>query len=124
MGRKKKFNGFTEQERQRIKEEVEERVRKERELEARQGRVDVIQDIIRTTLKKHRIERKLDFKFIMNLYKFLINNSDLSEAEKDHVEFLVAEDIIFIGTNGLPEDVDISQVINDLRNGLKTYREP
>lgn len=123
MARKKKINGFTEEEWKRIEEEAMENVRKERIIEAHKARVEIIPELLEAAFYKNRLFGHLDFKFILNLYKFLINNSDLTEEEKDHIEFLFAEDYLFVGRGGVPEGVSLQELINEMRKALKPYRE-
>lgn len=123
MTKKKKINGFTEEEWKRIEEEAMENVRKDRIIEAHKARVEIIPELLQSCLYKSRLIGHLDGKFILNLYKFLINNSDLSEEEKDHIEFLFAEDYLFVGRDGVPESVNLQELIDEMRKGLKLCRE-
>lgn len=123
MAKKKKINGFTEEEWKRIEEEAYERVRKDRIIEAHQERVNIIPELLQQCLYKSRLVGSLDRKFILNLYKFLINNSDLTEEEKDHIEFLFAEDYLFVGRGGVPEGISLQELIDKMRKALKPYRE-
>lgn len=123
MTKKKKINGFTEEEWKRIEEEAYERVRKDRIIEAHKARVEIIPELLQSCLYKSRLIGHLDGKFILNLYQFLINTSDLSEEEKDHIEFLFAEDYLFVGRDGVPEGVSLQELIDEMRKALKPYRE-
>jgi len=123
MTKKKKINGFTEEEWKRIKEEAYEQVRKDRIIDAHKARVEIIPELLQSCLYKSRLNGRLDAKFIINLYKFLINNSDLTEEEKDHIEFLFAEDYLFVGGGGIPEGINLQELIDEMRKALKPYRE-
>ena len=123
MAKKKKINGFTEEEWKRIEEEAYEQVRKDRIIEAHKARIEIIPELLQNCLYKNRLIGHLDGKFIINLYKFLINNSNLTEEEKDHIEFLFAEDYLFVGRDGVPEGVSLQELIDEMRKALKLCRE-
>ena len=119
---KKKWNGFTEEEMRKINEEVEERIRKERVLRSKKAMNDFIPEILRLGITKYKYE-DLGGKFLMDLYKYFINYQDLSEDDKNMIEYTFASDFLFVGSRGIPEGTDISSIITNIRKGLKTYRE-
>lgn len=118
----KKFKGFTEEEQKEIERQVKEKIEAERIIKAREARVDIIPDLLKSALYQFKYG-DLDFKFVMELYRFLINYEDLSEENKDHIEFLFAEDCLFLGARGVPKALDISSAITKNRDVLKKYRE-
>ena len=122
MAKKKKINGFTEEEWKKIEEEAYERVRKDRIIEAHKARVEIIPELLETCLYKSRLVGRLDNKFIWKLYEFFINNSDLTEEEKDHIEFLFAEDYLFVGRGGVPEGINLQELIDNVRKSMKSFR--
>lgn len=123
MARKKKINGFTEEEWKQINDEVERRSKEHRIKRAHEMRKQIVPEIMRLVIYKYKFD-ELDNEFMMNLYKFLINNSGFSEEEKDNVEFEFASDFLFTGSRGVPEGTDIGFLINNIRDTLKVYREP
>lgn len=118
----KKRNGFTEEELKEIERQVKEKIEAERIIKARKARVDIIPELLKSALYQFKYGY-LDFKFIMELYRFLIKYEDLSKEDRDHIEFLFAEDYLFLGTQGVPEGFDISSAIAKIRDALKKYRE-
>lgn len=118
----KKFKGFTEEEQKEIERQVKEKIEAERTIKARKARVDIIPELLKSALHQFKYG-DLDFKFVMELYRFLINYEDLSEENKDHIEFLFAEDFLFLGARGVPEEFNISSAITKNRDALKKYRE-
>lgn len=118
----KKFKGFTEEEQKEIERQVKEKIEAERIIKARKARVDIIPELLKSALYQFKYG-DLDFKFVMELYRFLINYEELSEENKDHIEFLFAEDLLFLGARGVPEGFDISSAITKNRDVLKNYRE-
>ncbi len=123
MSRKKKFNGFTKEEIELIKKKAEENVRRERIIQCHKGRVDIIPELLRMCITKQRWTGYLDSKFIFELYKYLINNSDLTEDEKSDIEYTFATDYLFTCNRGVSEGTDIGKMISDMREYLKKYRE-
>lgn len=118
----KKFKGFTEEEQKEIERQVKEKIEAERIIKSRKARTDIIPELLKTVLYKFEYG-DLDFKFVMELYRFFINYEDLSEENRDHIEFLFAEDFLFLGARGVPEGFDISSAITKNRDALKGYRE-
>lgn len=123
MGRKRKYE-FTEEDKKRIEEEVKEQIRKERIIEAHKARIEVISDILERVITRSRYDLiRLDNKFIFELYRYFINNSDLTDSEKDRIDYNFVNDYLFIGRTGIPEGTDLIEITNKMRESLKKYRE-
>lgn len=124
MARSKKFDDYSEEVQREFDERVKQKLREEREIRYHQGRIETVRELLRYAITMYKWEMKLDLKFVLELYRFLINNSDLTEADKDDIEYDFAENLIFVGTNGLPAGTNISEKINEVRNDIKKYRDP